>query len=174
MEKITLPELDTSDFSTGPKADKIYNDVWNSLTKTSVVEPHQVRPDLMTWRRGSAQLALKVNPALDNLSIYSVLVSGVAPSEELFRYLLSYNVRQRRESLGLLEKDGKTYIVLKYTMELELSSEEVLQRHIYAMQEIADRLDTELVGQFGGNLQFEEWKKLDQASVDKLLGNLFD
>lgn len=174
MEEITLPELDTSEVSTQPDAKRIYGDLWGCLQHTNVVEPHRIRPDLMTWRRGSAQLALKVNPALDNLSIYSVLVSEVAPSEALFRYLLSYNVRQRRESLGLLEREGKVYIVLKYTMELELINQEVLQRHIYALQEIADQLDTELVEQFGGHLTFQEWDKMDQASVDNLMDELFN
>ena len=127
----------------------------------------------MTWRRGSAQLTIKVSPDLDNLSIYSVLLSGVTPNESLYRYLLSYNVLQRRESLGMTEKKGKVYIVLKYTMELEVCDEQSLQRHILALQEVADKLDTELAEKFGGSLQFEEWERLDQDSVDDLLGDLF-
>ena len=77
------------------------------------------------------------------------------------------------ESLGLVEKDGCIYIVMKYTMELELVTVEALQRHVYAFQEIADQLDTELVKQFGGSLRFEEWTKLNQEGVDTLLDDLF-
>ena len=146
--------------------------IWGCLQKTHVVDARRPRPDLMTWRRGSAQLTIKVNPSLDNLSIYSVLVSGVTPSESLYRYLLSYNVLQRRESLGMTEKDGKVYIVLKYTMELEICDEQSLQRHILALQEVADKLDTELAEKFGGSLQFADWDRLDQDSVDDLLGDL--
>lgn len=154
--------------------DAINNYVWESLQKTHAVDPRRPRPDLMTWRRGSAQLTIKVNAELANLSIYSVLVSGVTPTEQLFRYLLAYNVLQRRESLGMTEKGGKTYIVLKYTMELEVVKDDALQRQILALQEIADKLDTELASKFGGSLQFEDWERLDQDSVDNLLSNLFE
>ena len=169
-----MPELDATKPAGSAEAKEICDSIWGGLTSSNVVEPKRVKTDLMTWRRGSAQLALKISPALDNLSIYSVLVSEVSGSEALFRYLLRYNVRQRRESLGLIEKEGKTYIVLKYTMELEIISNEVLQRHIFALQEIADKLDTELVEKFGGNLKFEDWDKLDQSSVNNLLDDLFN
>ena len=160
--------------STLQDSSSIQKHVWECLQKTHVVDPRRARPDLMTWRRGSAQLTIKINPDLDNLSIYSVLVSGVTPTEKLLRYLLSYNVLQRRESMGMTEKDGKVYIILKYTMELEVINDESLQRHILALQEIADQLDTELAEKFGGSLQFEDWERLDQDSVDELLGNLFN
>ncbi len=148
--------------------------VWDCLQKTHVVDARRPRPDIMIWRRGSAQLSIKVSADLDNLSIYSVLVSGVTPSEELYRYLLAYNVLQRRESLGMTEKEGKVYIVLKYTMELEVVNDQSLQRHILALQEVADKLDTELAEKFGGSIQFEDWERLDQDSVDDLMGDLFD
>ncbi|MEE8435633.1 MAG: hypothetical protein V3S64_12670, partial [bacterium] len=107
------------------------------------------------------------------LSIYSVMVTGVEPSVDLFRHLLHYNILQRRESLGLFEKGGKLFIVLKYTLELDLVDHDVLGRHVFLMQEIADQLDTELVEQFGGTLHFNDWDKLDQGSVDNLLENMF-
>ena len=154
-------------------ASKLIRSFWDGLKELNLVELNQVREDLITWRRGSAQMVLKINPALNNLSIYSVLVTGVEPSVDLFRHLLHYNILQRRETLGVFEKDNKLYIVLKYTMELELANNEVLQRHVFAMQEIADQLDTELVGQFGGVLHFNDWDKLDQGSVDNLLEDMF-
>ena len=154
-------------------AGKLYENYWTDLQTINLPELERKRADLFTWRRGSAQMVLKVNPALNNLSIYSVLVTGVEPSMELFRHLLHYNILQRRETLGVFEKGGKLFIVLKYTMELELVNNEVLQRHVFAMQEIADQLDTELVNQFGGVLHFSDWDKLDQGSVDNLLENMF-
>jgi hypothetical protein len=120
------------------------------------------------------QVVLKINPALNNLSIYSVLVTDVTPSMELYRFLLNYNTLQRREALGMIERDQRHYIVLKYTMELEVASVAVVQRHVFALQEIADQLDTELARQFGGKLHFEDWNKLDQKSVDNLMQSLFD
>ena len=155
-------------------AGKLYETYWKSLEESNVKELHKVRDDLFTWRRGSAQMVLKTNPGLGNFSIYSVLATGVQPSIELYRHLLNYNILQRRECLGLFDKDGHLYVVLKYTMELELVTPEVLQRHIYALQEIADDMDTNLVKQFGGSLHFEEWKTMEQSAVDDLLGNLFD
>ncbi len=154
-------------------AAKIYDRFFACLQEASLAELSRVRDDLFTWRRGSAQMVLKVNPALNNLSIYSVLVTGVEPSVELYRHLLHYNILQRRESLGLFEKGGKLFIVLKYTMELDLVNDEVLGRHVYALQEIADQLDTELVHQFGGTLHFDDWERLDQAGVDSLLESMF-
>jgi hypothetical protein len=154
-------------------AAQLFDGYWRELQRIELVDLKRMRADLFTWRRGSAQMVLKVNPALNNLSIYSVLVTGVEPSVELFRHLLHYNILQRRETLGVFEKSGKLFIVLKYTMELELATDEVLGRHLFAMQEIADQLDTELVSQFGGVLHFSDWDKLDQGSVDSLLENMF-
>ncbi|MCZ6471803.1 MAG: hypothetical protein O7A08_02250 [SAR324 cluster bacterium] len=171
MSEVSLPNEGA--VYSDAQADALYEKIWNFLQQTNVVDPRNIRKDLMTWRRGSAQLAIKINAALDNLSIYSVLLSGVTPTEALFRHLLHYNVLQRRESLGMMEKDGKNYIVLKYTMELEMIDQDSLQRHIFALQEIADKLDTELAEKFGGSMQFEDWQKMDQSSVDNLLDNLF-
>jgi hypothetical protein len=154
-------------------ADELYDSFWRYLNAANVAEPQRIRKDMMTWRRGSAQMVLKINAALNNVSIYSVLVAGVDGTEELFRYLLTYNVLQRRESLGLVEKKGKLYIVLKYTMELEIVDGPVLQRHVYAMQEVADKLDTEIAQQFGGSMHFADWDKMDQKGVDDMLENLF-
>jgi hypothetical protein len=146
---------------------------WGYLSKTSVVNPRRVRPEVFVWRRGSAQMVLRVNPELNNVSFYSVLVSDVKPSDSLFRHLLLYNALQRREAMGLVEREGKLYVVMKYTLEMELVTAESIQRHAYAMQEVADKLDTELATTYGGQLHYEDWKKLDQSGVDNLLGNLF-
>ena len=154
-------------------AEGIYEKFYQNLAEAKLSELTKVREDLFTWRRGSAQMVLKVNPGLNNLSIYSVMVTGVEPSVDLFRHLLHYNILQRRESLGAFEKGGKLYIVLKYTLELDLVDHDVLGRHVFFMQEIADQLDTELVEQFGGTLHFSEWDKLDQGGVDDLLENMF-
>ena len=173
MAGIELPVLESSKAFDPAQAEELYSKFWDYLQAANVVDPKQERKDLITWRRGSAQLAMKINPALNNASIYSVLVASVTPSEALFRHLLAYNVLQRRESLGLIEKDGKTFIVLKYTLELELVTQGALQRHVYALQEIADALDTELVKKFGGTLHFDDWAKLDQKGVDDMMLNLF-
>jgi len=58
-------------------------------------------------------------------------------------------------------------------MELELATEPIVQRHVYALQEMADQLDTQLARAYGGNLHFEDWDKMDQQGVDNLLDNLF-
>jgi hypothetical protein len=158
---------------TRDRANKLGNEVWNWLLQAKVAQPHQLRPDLMTWRRGSAQMVLRVNAELGNVSIYSALVSGVRPNEALYKYLLAYNSLQRREALGLLDRDGRWYILLKYTLEMELATQDVIQRHVFFLQERADALDTELAERFGGTLRFEDWKKLDQASVDSMIGDLF-
>ncbi|HEX7927234.1 MAG TPA: hypothetical protein VF678_06570 [bacterium] len=153
--------------------DALYQSYYDTLQTSKVKELTRVRKDLITWRRGSAQLVLKVNPVLNNFSIYSVLVTDVNPTVDLYRWLLSYNSLQRRESLGLIDRNNQHYIVLKYTMELELATIPVVQRHVFALQEIADNLDTELAQQFGGKLHFEDWNKMDQKSVDSLMENLF-
>ena len=101
MTQVSLPEEGAA--HTDAQADALCAKVWDYLQQTNVADPRHIRKDLMTWRRGSAQLVIKVNAALDNLSIYSVLVSGVTPTESLFRHLLHYNVLQRRESLGMME-----------------------------------------------------------------------
>ncbi len=168
------PPAETLNANMSPaELDRLYDSYYATLQTAQVKELNKVRKDLLTWRRGSAQLVLKVNPVLNNFSIYSVIVTDVTPTIELYRYLLGYNSLQRRESLGLIDRNGKHYIVLKYTMELELATVPVVQRHVFALQEIADNLDTELANQFGGKLHFEDWNKMDQKSVDNLLENLF-
>ena len=146
---------------------------WGYLQRANVVNLRRLRDDLFSWRRGSAQMVLQVSPTLGSFSIYSVLVTDVPESKELYRYLLNYNALQRRESLGLVEREGRLYVVLKYTMELEVATEAVVQRHVYALQEVADQLDTELAQAYGGSLHFEDWNKMDQQGVDNLLDNLF-
>jgi len=147
--------------------------IWRWLGEAGVKESRRIREDLMTWRRGSAQMAAHVNEELINISIYSVLLSDVEPEPTLLKYLLNYNSLQRIESLGLLQKGDRWFVLLKYTMGTELVNKDVFQKHVYYLQERADYLDTELANRFGGTLHFEDWKKLDQKSVDDMIGSLF-
>ena len=151
----------------------LFDSVWRWLSEAKVVESRRIRPDLMTWRRGSAQMAARVNGDMNNLSIYSVLLSDVPPNQALLHYLLHYNSLQRIESFGLLERGDRWYVLLKYTLGLELLSQDAFQSHVFYMQERADELDTDMVKRFGGMLHFEDWKKLDQKSVDDMIGSLF-
>ena len=97
------PSADTVNANMTPaELDRLYASYFATLRDAKVTELNKVRKDLLTWRRGSAQLVLKVNPMLNNFSIYSVIVTDVTPTPELYRYLLGYNSLQRRESLGLL------------------------------------------------------------------------
>ncbi len=150
----------------------LYRRLWNDLVKAEVMNPKQVQADLMTWRRGSAQIALRINSSLNNLTIYSVLVANVNPSVKLYQNLLAYNYLQRPECLGMLNQEGQWYIILKYTMELEIVSDDVLQRHVFQIQERADKLDTELAAEFGGSLHFEDWDTVGQNEIDSLFDNL--
>ena len=163
------PHVDTQPVT----AQQVFETCWNAVSTANLRQLSRIREDLMTWRRGSAQVALLVNPSLNNLTIYSVLVTGTEPSLEFFRYLLRYNILQRRECLGFVEKQDQFYVVMKYTMELELAMPDILQRNIYAFQETADKMDNDLVAVFGGSLHFEDWEKLDQPAVDNLLDQLF-
>ena len=173
MSSLGKPEQEAhADFDEAHAA-QLCDSLWEGLKKAKVVDAKRERKDLMTWRRGSAQLVLKINPSLNNISIYSVLVTHVSPTEALYRHLLAYNVLQRRAALGMMVKGDETYITLKYTMELDVVTDEVLQRHAYALQEIADQMDTELANQFGGTLHFSDWEKLSQDGVDHLLDDLF-
>ncbi|MDH4225639.1 MAG: YbjN domain-containing protein [Deltaproteobacteria bacterium] len=152
---------------------KLFDSYWEILLNARVEHPSRVQQDLMTWRRGSAQMVLRVNPTLGNVTIYSVLVSGVDPTEKLYRYLLAYNSLQRKECMGLAEKNGTFSVVMKYTLELELGLPSVIQRHVFQLQEIADDLDTELAEMFGGSLHYNDWNKMSQSDVDTLIGDLF-
>ena len=156
-----------------PSAEAAADKFWGILTQTNVADAQRVRPDLMTWRRGSAQMVVKINAPLHNFSIYSVLVTGVQPSEHLYKHLLAYNVLQRKESLGLMEKNGISFIVLKYTMDLDYFNAEQFQHHVFTLQDVADRVDTELAATFGGQLHFDDWEQLNQDQVDDLLNELF-
>ena len=154
-------------------ASELYDTLWNYVSEAKVVDLKKMRSDLITWRRGSAQMALKINPLLINISIYSVLLSNITPTEELYLHLLAYNNLQRRECLGLLHKENRWFVILKYTMELEIVDSDALVRHVYHLQEVADKLDTEMAEQFGGQLHFEDWDRMAQGEVDNLLDDLF-
>jgi len=151
----------------------LFESIWHWLAEAKVSEPRRIRQDLITWRRGSAQMATHINVELNNVSIYSVLLSDVEPGPTLLLYLLGYNSLQRIESLGLLEKGNRWFVLLKYTLGVELVTQAVFQSHVFYLQERADTLDTELASKFGGRLHFEDWKKLDQKSVDDMIGSLF-
>ncbi len=156
------------------EARRFCDKLFASMEEAKLYNLFRVREDLITWRRGSAQMVLRINHVLDNITFYSVLVTGVSGSMDLFRRLLHYNTLQRRESLGLLEQDDSLYVVLKYTMELLLVNPDVLMRHVFTLQEVADYMDTDLVNQFGGSMQFEDWGKVDQNKVDQMLTALFE
>ncbi|MDH4120553.1 MAG: YbjN domain-containing protein [Deltaproteobacteria bacterium] len=152
---------------------KLCDIYWDCLNTCNVDSPHRVSQDLMTWRRGSAQMVIRVNPELHNITFYSILVTGVVPSEQMYSHLLAYNALQRREALGLMDIQGRPSILMKYTLELELALPSVVQRHVLQLQEVADELDTDLASRFGGELQFDDWQKLSQNQVDDLIGSLF-
>jgi len=85
------------------------------------------------------------------VEVFSYVVIGVTVSEELMRYLLTYNLKLILGGFGLaLGKDGKGTVLLTHTILGNSMHRDELYGSVSAIARVADDLDDQIVTAFGG------------------------
>jgi len=108
------------------------------------------RRPLVFVQHGSAVTTVAVNPIVVHLTVldfHSLVVRDIETTPELMRWLLRRNHQLRMGALSL-DLDGD--IVLKHSLLGDTVTREELQIVLATLVELADELDDEITGRFGG------------------------
>ena len=98
---------------------------------------------------GSATVLAAVDPWGEDatVSVFSWVVTEVEESPELLRYLLAQNFDKL---FGGFAIDGRKNVLYKYTLFGQTLDKEELAIAVQLVLSVADSLDDEIIGQFGG------------------------
>ena len=109
---------------------------------------------LLALREGSTIVYLRVFPIESGkagVEVFSYVAADVVESEELMRFLLTYNLKLVMGGFGLLPgAGGKATVLLTQTMLADVLTETQLYATVSAIAGVADRLDDVIVNRFGG------------------------
>jgi hypothetical protein len=101
------------------------------------------------------------------VEIFSYVVIDVNVTEELMRYLLTYNLRLVFGGFGLSVDDGgKGAIVLTHTILGEGMDRDELYASVSAIAQVADDLDDKLVANFGGKTALDKLTAVKHEPVE--------
>lgn len=85
------------------------------------------------------------------VEVFSYVVVDVDVSEDLMRFLLTYNLKLVLGAFGLaIGEDGKASVVLTHTLLGDNMQREELYATVSAIARVADDLDNQIVAAFGG------------------------
>lgn len=85
------------------------------------------------------------------VEIFSYVTVDVDVTEELMRYLLTYNLRLILGGFGLsIGEDGKGSVILTHTILGDTMEREELYASVSAIARVADELDEQIATAFGG------------------------
>lgn len=116
--------------------------------------------DTLVLQEGSTFVYARVFPIGDKktgVEIFSYVVVDVAVTEELMRYLLTYNLRLILGAFGLaIGEDRKATVVLSHSILGETMSRAELYASVSAIARVADDLDDEIVKTFGGRTALDK------------------
>ena len=109
---------------------------------------------MLALQEGSAVVYVRVFPIgseKTGVEVFSYVAIGVEATDELMRFLLTYNLKLMMGGFGLLcADDGTATVLLTQTMLGETLSKEELYAGVSAIAGVADRLDDVIVSRFGG------------------------
>src|SRR5215212_1108202 len=95
--------------------------------------------------------AFPIGEKKSGVEVFSYVAVDVTVTEDLMRYLLTYNLRLVLGGFGLsIGEDGKGAIVLTHTILGDTMDREELYGSVSAIARVADDLDDQLVATFGG------------------------
>lgn len=110
--------------------------------------------DALVLQEGSTFVYVRAAAVGENKSsveVFSYVVVGVEITEELMRYLLTYNLKLVIGGFGLaVGDDGKGTVVLSHALLGEALTKEALYASVSAIARVADDLDDQIVKAFGG------------------------
>jgi|SRR5436853_657252 len=114
----------------------------------------QTVEDLLALQEGSTVVYLRVFPITSEkpgVEVFSYVVTDVPASEELMRFLLTYNLKLTMGAFGLMiEESNRATVLLTHTIPAEALSKEGLYLSVSAVARVADNVDDLLVEKFGG------------------------
>lgn len=114
----------------------------------------KVTDDTFVLQEGSTFVYARTFPIGGNKSgveVFAYVVVDVAITEELMRYLLTYNLRLILGGFGLsVGEDGKGSVVLTHTILGDSMDRDELYGSVSAIARVADNLDDQIVTAFGG------------------------
>ncbi len=85
------------------------------------------------------------------VEIFSYVVIDIAVTEELMRFLLTYNLRLTLGAFGLtIDEQGKGTVILTNTILADTMGRDELYGSVAAIARVADDLDDLIVKSFGG------------------------
>ena len=108
----------------------------------------------LALQEGSTVVYVRVFPIgghKTGVEVFSYVAVDVDVTEQLMRFLLTYNLKLMMGGFGLvLDEGGKATVLLTQTMLAETLTEEELYAGVSAIAGVADRLDDVIVAKFGG------------------------
>ncbi|HSO74985.1 MAG TPA: hypothetical protein VLU47_09105 [Blastocatellia bacterium] len=123
--------------------------------------------DTLVLQEGSTFIYARAFPIGDKkagVEVFSYVVVDVDVTEELMRYLLTYNLRLILGAFGLtIGEDGKATVLLTYSILGDTMSRDELYAGVSAIARVADDLDDQIVKAFGGKTALDKLMKTEHA-----------
>ena len=120
---------------------------------------------------GSAIVYVRTFPVGEDraaVEVFSYVVIDVQVTESLMRFLLAYNLRLVVGAFGLIvHPDGKGEVLLTRTLLADCFDSTELYSTVSAVARIADKLDDEMVAQFGGKTALG--KLTERRPLDRMI-----
>ena len=120
----------------------------------------KVMDDTFVLQEGSTFVYVRVFPIGDKkagVEIFAYVVVDVDVTEQLMRYLLTYNLRLILGGFGLARGEGdKGTILLTHTILGDSMDREELYASVSAIARVADDLDEQIVTAFGGRTALDK------------------
>ena len=115
----------------------------------------KVLDDSLVLQEGSTFVYLRVFPIGDSkagVEVFSYVVVDVEVTDELMRFLLTYNLKLMLGGFGMaIGEDGRAVILLTHTILGDSMDREELYASVSAIARVADDLDDQRVTAFGGS-----------------------
>ena len=110
--------------------------------------------DTFTMQEGSTFVYARTFPIGEKkagVEVFSYVVVDVEVTEDLMRYLLTYNLKLILGGFGLaIGEDGRASVLLTHTILGDAMDREELYASVSAIARVADDLDDQIVSAFGG------------------------
>src|SRR5215216_751286 len=126
--------------------------------------------DTFLLQEGSTFVYIRTFPIGEKKSgveIFSYVVVDMDVTEDLMRYLLTYNLRLMLGAFGLsLSEDGKGTVLLTHTILGDSMDREELYASVSAIARVTDDLDDQIVTVFGGKTALDKLMTTQHAPVE--------
>jgi hypothetical protein len=111
--------------------------------------------------------SLPVGEKKSVVEVFSYVVVDVDVTDELMRFLLTYNLKLILGGFGLIVgDDGKGTILLSHTILGNALTREGLYASVSAIARVADQMDDQIVAAFGGSTALARLMSRETAPVE--------